>query len=131
VLIGLRDVDAGERKTIRERGVRAYTMTDIDRLGMERVIEEAIAIVGTAPRSVHVSFRSRRHRSERGPGRGYAGSRRRISYREAHLAMEALAAAESSARWNDRNQPDPRRRATARPELAVELILSVLGKTIL
>jgi arginase len=33
VFIGLRDVDAGEKRIIRERGVKAFTMSDIDRLG--------------------------------------------------------------------------------------------------
>src|SRR5579883_2369529 len=38
VLIGLRDVDSGERATIRELGIGAFTMSDVDRLGMDRVI---------------------------------------------------------------------------------------------
>ena len=57
VLLGLRDVDAGERAAIKELGVRAFSMSDIDPLGMKHVIDEAIAIVaGGGPRSVHVSF---------------------------------------------------------------------------
>ncbi|MEO6991468.1 MAG: arginase [Candidatus Baltobacteraceae bacterium] len=130
VLIGLRDVDAGERKTIRERGVRAYTMTDIDRLGMERVIEEAIAIVGNAPRSIHVSFDLDGIDPSEAPGVG-TPVRGGISYREAHLAMEALAAAEivGSMEVTEINPILDERNRTA--ELAVELILSVLGKTIL
>jgi arginase len=130
VLIGLRDVDAGERKRIKEVGVRAFSMTEIDRYGMLRVMEEAISIVGTGPRSVHVSFDMDGIDPREAPGVGTAvpGG---LTYREAHLAMEMVAAAgvigslevtETNPILDDRN-----RTAT----LAVELILSALGKTIL
>jgi arginase len=130
VLIGLRDVDAGEKRAIREFGVRAYTMTDIDRLGMERVIDEAIAIVGTDPRSVHVSFDMDGIDPSEAPGVG-TPVRGGISYREAHLAMEALAAsgALGSIEITEINPILDDRNRTA--QLAVELILSGLGKTII
>jgi len=44
------------RRTIRELGVAAYTMADIDRLGMARVIAEALAIAGDGAGSLHLSF---------------------------------------------------------------------------
>jgi len=130
VLIGLRDVDAGERARIRELGVRAFSMSEIDRYGMVRVMEEAISIVGTAPRSVHVSFDMDGIDPREAPGVGTAvpGG---LTYREAHLAMEMVASAgvigsleitETNPILDDRNR-------TA--VLAVELILSALGKTIL
>ncbi|MBD5635587.1 MAG: arginase [Candidatus Eremiobacteraeota bacterium] len=130
VLIGLRDVDAGERKRIAELGVRAFSMTEIDRYGMVRVMEEAISIVGSDPRSVHVSFDMDGIDPREAPGVGTAvpGG---LTYREAHLAMEMVAATgvigslevtETNPILDDRNQ-------TA--ILAVELILSALGKTIL
>jgi arginase len=130
VLLGLRDVDAGERKAIRELGVRAYTMTDIDRLGMERVIEEAIAVVSDGPRSVHVSFDMDGIDPSEAPGVG-TPVRGGISYREAHLAMEALAAADvlGSIEITEINPILDEHNRTA--QLAVELILSGLGKTIL
>jgi arginase len=130
VLIGLRDVDAGERKAIREFGIRAYTMTDIDRLGMERVIEEAIAITADGPNSVHVSFDMDGIDPSEAPGVG-TPVRGGISYREAHLAMEALAAAGviGSIEVTEINPILDEHNRTA--ELAVELILSALGKTIL
>jgi arginase len=130
VLIGLRDVDAGERARIAELGIRAFSMSEIDRYGMVRVMEETIAIVGTDPRSVHVSFDMDGIDPREAPGVGTAvpGG---LTYREAHLAMEMVAAAgvigsleitETNPILDDRN-----RTAT----LAVELILSALGKTIL
>ena len=56
VFIGLRDVDEGEKRAIRELGVKAFTMSDIDRLGMAHVINEALAIACAGSGSLHVSF---------------------------------------------------------------------------
>ena len=42
VLIGMRDLDEGEKKYIKEAGILTYTMADIDRLGMGQVISETI-----------------------------------------------------------------------------------------
>ena len=130
VLLGLRDVDPGEKRAIRKLGVRAYTMTDIDRFGMERVIEEAINIVAAGPRSVHVSFDMDGIDPSEAPGVG-TPVRGGISYREAHLAMEALAASGTlgSIEVTEINPILDDRNRTA--QLAVELILSGLGKTIL
>jgi arginase len=130
VLIGLRDVDAGEKKAIRDLGVRAYTMSDIDRFGMERVIEDSIEIVGDGPRSVHASFDMDGIDPSEAPGVG-TPVRGGISYREAHLAMEALAASGvlGSIEITEINPILDEHNRTA--ELAVELILSGLGKTIL
>jgi arginase len=130
VLIGLRDVDAGERRRIKELGVRAFSMTEIDRYGMVRVMDEAISIVGNGPRSVHVSFDMDGIDPTEAPGVGTA-SPGGLTYREAHLAMEMVASegiigsleiTETNPIFDDRNR-------TAK--LAVELILSALGKTIL
>ncbi len=130
VLIGLRDVDAGERRRIRELGVRAYSMSDVDRLGMERVMEEAMAIVGGGPRSVHVSFDMDGIDPREAPGVGTSvpGG---LTYREAHLAMEMVSQAGvlGSLEVTETNPILDEGNRTA--ELAVGLILSALGKTIL
>jgi len=130
VLIGLRDVDPGERKRIRELGVRAVSMSEVDRLGMERVMEDAIALVGDGPRSVHVSFDMDGIDPREAPGVGTA-SPGGLTYREAHLAMEMVAASGTigSLDVTETNPILDERNRTA--ELAVELILSALGKTIL
>lgn len=130
VLVGLRDVDAGERKRIKELGVRAYSMSEIDRLGMERVMEEALAIVSAGRDSVHVSFDMDGIDPAEAPGVGTA-VRGGITYREAHLAMEMVAAAGvlGSLEITEINPILDDRNRTA--QLAVELILSALGKTIL
>jgi arginase len=128
--IGLRDVDPGERRAIRERGIRAFTMSDIDRLGMERVIEEAIATAGTDPRSVHISFDMDGIDPSEAPGVG-TPVRGGMTYREAHLAMEAVATAGivGSLEFTEINPILDEKNRTAL--LGVELILSALGKTIL
>jgi len=130
VLVGLRDVDDGERRRIAELGVRAFSMSDVDRLGMQRVMEEAIAIVGGEPRSVHVSFDMDGIDPREAPGVGTSvpGG---LTYREAHLAMEMVAASGSigSVELTETNPILDEHNRTAR--LAVELILSALGKTIL
>jgi arginase len=130
VLIGLRDVDPGEREAIRAYGIRAYTMSDIDRLGMKRVIEEAMETAGMEPGSVHVSCDMDGMDPSEAPGVGTA-ARGGISYREAHLMMETMAAAGivGSLEIAEINPLLDERNRTGK--LAVGLILSALGKTIL
>ncbi len=130
VLIGLRDVDAGERRRIAELGVRAFSMSEIDRLGMVRVMDEAISLASTGPGSVHVSFDMDGIDPREAPGTGTAvpGG---LTYREAHLAMEMLSQAGvlGSLEVTETNPILDEHNRTA--ALAVELILSALGKTIL
>jgi len=130
VFIGLRDVDAGEKAIIRELGVKAFTMSDIDRLGMSRVIDEALAIAADGPDSLHVSFDMDGIDPSEAPGVG-TPVRGGISYREAHTLMEAVAAsgALGSLEITEINPILDRENQTA--ILAVELILSALGKTTL
>ncbi|KAI4189130.1 MAG: hypothetical protein L6R41_001678 [Letrouitia leprolyta] len=55
VYIGLRDVDPGEKKILRENGIRAFSMHDIDKHGIGRVMEMALAHIGTDT-PIHLSF---------------------------------------------------------------------------
>jgi len=128
VLIGLRDVDPGERATIRELGISAFTMTDIDRLGMEAVVARALEIAGTG--QVHVSFDMDAIDPSEAPGVG-TPVKGGITYREAHLALEEIAASGriGSLEITEINPILDSENRTA--VLAVELILSALGKTIL
>jgi arginase len=130
VFIGLRDVDAGEKRAIRELGVRAFTMSDIDRIGMARVIEEALTTTVDGPASLHVSFDMDGIDPAEAPGVG-TPVRGGITYREAHLLMEAVAASNAlgSLEITEINPILDRENQTA--ILAVELILSALGKTTL
>lgn len=128
VLIGLRDVDAGEKATIRELGIAAFTMTDVDRLGMDAVTARALEIAGDGP--LHVSFDMDSIDPSEAPGVG-TPVKGGITYREAHLALEEIAASGRlcSLEITEINPILDRENRTA--VLAVELILSALGKTIL
>ncbi|CAN8105497.1 unnamed protein product [Discula destructiva] len=55
VYIGLRDVDAGEKRILREHGIKAFSMFDIDRHGIGRVMEMALAHIGNDT-PIHLSF---------------------------------------------------------------------------
>jgi len=89
VLIGIRDIDAGERDTLKKSGVTVYTMRDLDERGMRDVVDEAIRIASDGTVGVHLSFDLDVVDPEDAPGTGtpvWGG----ITYREAHLAMELL-----------------------------------------
>ena len=129
VLIGLRDVDAVEKRILRESGVRAFSMTDVDKLGMTRVMEEALRVAGGG-RRIHVSFDMDGIDPSEAPGTG-TPVKGGLSYREAHLAMEMLAesGALGSIEMVEINPILDNRNQTA--ALAVGLICSGLGKSIL
>lgn len=55
VYIGLRDVDQGERKILREHGIKAFSMHDIDRYGIGKVMDMALEYVGKDS-PIHLSF---------------------------------------------------------------------------
>src|SRR5690606_36498501 len=56
VLVGVHELDPGERALIKELGLRCYTMREIDMMGMQRVIEEALEIVCDGTDGFHLSF---------------------------------------------------------------------------
>jgi arginase len=90
VLIGVRDLDPGERETLKQSGVTVYTMRDLDERGMRDVVDEAIRLASDGTAGVHLSFDLDVVDPEDAPGTGtpvWGG----ITYREAHLAMEMLA----------------------------------------
>jgi arginase len=55
VYIGLRDIDSGEKKILRENGIKAYSMHDIDRHGIGAVMDMALGHIG-ADTPIHLSF---------------------------------------------------------------------------
>ena len=90
VMIGLRSVDLGEKQLIREKSIRAYTMTDIDRIRMFRVINESLDYLMSRVDHIHVSFDLDSIDPEIVPGVGtpVPGG---LTYREAHFMMETIA----------------------------------------
>ena len=128
-LLGTRELDPGERALIDELGILVLTMSDVDRIGIADAMNRAlIRVMGAA--FAHVSLDLDVVDPEQAPGVGtpVAGG---LSFREAHLAMEIV------AEWGQLNSLDvvevnpilDRENRTGR--LAVELIASALGQTIL
>lgn len=56
VLIGMRDLDEGEKKYIKENNIKLYTTTDIRKLGIDTVIQEAIAYLEDKTDAIHISL---------------------------------------------------------------------------
>jgi len=129
VFIGLRSLDPAERAFIRDAGIRAYTMKEIDRRGIATVAEEALSHLKGVSR-LHVSFDADVLDPSVAPGVGTPVSGG-LTYREAHLLMELLADAEvvTSLDLVEVNPILDVRNATAR--ITVEMAMSLLGKAIL
>ncbi|HXM17281.1 MAG TPA: arginase [Candidatus Tumulicola sp.] len=128
--VGLRDLDAGERAFLREHGVLCFTMTDIDRLGMAKVMDQAIERAARGPSGAHVSVDIDSLDPALAPGTG-TPVQGGLTYREAHLAMELIAESgvANSLELAEVNPILDEHNQTAR--VAMELICSALGKSIL
>ena len=83
VIVGLRDVDQTEKPHVRDSGVRAFTMRDIDERGLRSVMEEAIRLAADGTAGFHLSLDMDFVRSEGRAGRRHAGARRRDLSRSA------------------------------------------------
>jgi arginase len=128
-LVGVRSLDDGERELLRDQDVKVFTMSDLDRLGVERSVREALAHVA-GPGFVHVSLDMDAIDPDVAPGVG-TPVRGGLSYREAHLTMELVAESglASSLDVVEVNPVLDRENETGK--LAVELIASALGARIL
>lgn len=129
-VLGVRSVDAGERETVKRLGVRVYSMSEIDERGFPDCLKEALARVTGGTAGFHLSFDLDAVDPRYAPGTGtpVPGG---LTYREAHFACEsaarsgvllALDMVELNPTLDEHNRTG---------KLAVELILSALGKTIL
>ena len=128
-LIGVRSLDREERALVRELGLRVYTISEIDRRGVEAVVREALDRVADAP-FLHVSVDMDVVDPDVAPGVG-TPVRGGLSYREAHLAMELVAESGLLEAFEivEVNPVLDRQNATA--ALAVELAASAFGARIL
>lgn len=129
-LIGIRDIDEIERQNIRQSGIHAYTMRDVDERGMRAIMQEAIGFASDGTAGFHVSFDldGMDPRDVPGTGTPVKGG---ISWREANLLMEmvsdtgrmtSLEVTELNPILDVKNQSG---------EVAVDVILSAFGKRIL
>lgn len=130
--IGGRDFDAGEKQMIRELGIRDqfFTMSEIDKRGMQACVEDAIEIASQAPAGFAVTFDIDILDPRFAPGSGTL-VRGGVTYREAHLALEIIAE-QGGMRSFEIVEVNPLLDSSnITVELAGELVLSALGKTIL
>jgi arginase len=130
VLVGIRDVDATERPVVRESGVHVFTMRDIDERGMRNVMEEAIVLASDGTDGIHLSLDMDGVDPDEAPGVG-TPVRGGFSYREAHLAMEILSDSRRVVSMEVVEVNPVLDEANRTALLAVELVLSALGKRIL
>ncbi|MHC4937797.1 MAG: arginase [Planctomycetota bacterium] len=128
-IVGVRDVDAGEKKWIHDHGLSVFSMKQIDERGISACMRDALEVVLRGTAGFHLSFDMDSLDPDEAPGVGtpVPGG---LTYREAHLACELAAdtgklcsieIVETNPILDERNQTG---------KLAVELALSALGKTI-
>jgi arginase len=129
-LIGVRELDEGEKQLIKKSDIYVATMRHVDEKGIHKVMKEAIEHVKDGTRGVHVTFDVDVLDPSEAPGTGtpVPGG---LTFREAHLALEILAERNVATSFElvEVNPLLDERNVTA--DLAVSLVESVLGKTIL
>jgi arginase len=130
VFVGLRDLDPPERQFIREHGIVAFTMRDIDERGLKAVMTDAIEIASRGTGGIHVSCDADWIDPNEAPGVG-TPVRGGATLREAHLAMELIDDCDKMVSMDlvEINPILDQHNSTA--ELAVQLIASAFGRQIL
>lgn len=128
VLVGARSLDEAERAFIHDTEVRIFTMSDIDRIGIERALQDALARAA-GPGFVHVSLDLDALDPKVAPGVGtpVPGG---LTYREAHLACELIAESGIVGSLDVVEANPILDRVNATASIAVELVASVVGQTI-
>ncbi len=129
-IVGVRDLDAKEKRLVKESGVHVFTMRDIDERGLREVMTEAIRFASDDTDGISVSLDMDVVDPADAPGVG-TPVRGGVTYREAHLAMEMLSDSDAmvSLEVVEINPVIDEHNMTAL--LGVELVLSGLGKKIL
>lgn len=129
-VIGARSIDPGEREFVRSTGIRVFSMSELDERGLPDVVAEAVEIASMNTAGFHVTMDMDFIDPFYAPGVG-TPERGGATYRESHLAMEKIADSGRvvSVELTEVNPVFDTANQTA--QLAVELILSALGKKIL
>lgn len=129
-VIGARSIDPGEREFVRTAGIRVFSMSELDERGLPDVVAEAVQIATMNTAGLHVTMDMDFIDPFYAPGVG-TPERGGATYRESHLAMEKISASGRvlSVELTEVNPVFDTANQTA--QLAVELILSALGKRIL
>jgi len=128
-VLGARDLDLGEKKNLREAGVMVLSLEQIDRIGMFNAVSRAIEQISREADGIYLSFDVDSLDPRHAPGVGTPVSGG-LTYREAHLACEMLAETGKLAGMDmvEVNPVLDVQNQTA--HLAVELILSALGRRV-
>jgi arginase len=128
-LVGVRSLDDGERELLQRIDAKVFTMSEVDRIGVEPCVREALAHASGAG-FLHVSLDMDVVDPEHAPGVG-TPVRGGLSYREAHLAMETVAEFGHTDSMDVVEVNPILDRENATGLLAVELVASALGARIL
>ncbi|MCG7339953.1 arginase [Staphylococcus sp. ACRSN] len=130
VLIGMRDLDIGEKKYIKENNIKTFTMADVDRIGINQVIEESLSYLKDKTDGIHLSLDVDGLDPVETPGTGtrVLGG---LTYRESHFALELLHSSNliTSMDVVEVNPLIDQNNHTA--EQAVSLVGSFFGETLL
>lgn len=129
-LIGIRSIDKLERQIVKKINLPVYTMTDVDKLGVHRIISRVLKEFKEKVDHIHVSFDLDSVDPSVAPGVGtpVPGG---LSYREAHLIMEAIAdcGCMSSLEITEVNPILDDKNKSA--QFAVDIVASSMGQRIL
>jgi arginase len=128
-IVGLRNIDRVEREHLVKSGVKLFTMEEIDKYGVHKVMKKVIQQVASQVDQLHVSFDLDSVDPVYAPGVG-TPVKGGLDYREAHLIMEMLAESKrmTSLELVEVNPILDNRNQSA--EFAVELMQSAFGKKI-
>jgi len=90
VYIGLRDVDAGEKKILKDYGIKAFSMHEVDKYGIGKVVEMALDHVNPGRNlPIHLSFDVDALDPSVAPSTG-TPVRGGLTFREGHYICEAI-----------------------------------------
>lgn len=130
VLIGIRDLDEGEKELLKRLNIKVYTMHEVDRYGMRQIMEETIHYLKERTDNVHLSFDLDSIDPTDAPGVGtpVIGG---VTYRESHLSLEMLAESNiiTSAEFVEVNPMLDVKNRTGK--VAVALIGALLGEKLI
>lgn len=130
VFIGLRDVDPGEKEFLRQSGIKAFSMKEIDRIGLAEVTRQAIDIASKGTAGFVASFDLDVCDPEFTPAIG-TPVRGGLTYRESHLILEMIADSKGLLSF-EMLELNPRLdKDYQTTDLAIALTESALGRSIL
>lgn len=130
VIFGVRQVDSKEARLVKQKGVRVFTMSEIDARGAGACLEEAMEILGRASGGIHLSYDLDGSDPAVAPGVGtpVPGG---LNFRESHLVCEVLAKSDKLVGMEVVELNPTMDVENKTGKFAVWLIQSALGRTIL